>query len=78
MSNNINTFENGANEDLNSFVRSVLRESIILENAAQAEKVLKMNDVPLDDPDYLEFKQKISQNNNIGYLGFIVKPFYKK
>ena len=82
MSNNINTFENGANEDLNSFVRSVLRESIILENAAQAEKVLKMNDVPLDDPDYLEFKQKISQNNNIGYLGFIVKlstknKFYK-
>ena len=82
MSNNINTFENGANEDLNSFVKSVLRESIILENAAQAEKVLKMNDVPLDDPDYLEFKQKISQNNNIGYLGFIVKlstknKFYK-
>jgi hypothetical protein len=73
MSNNINISENEANEDLNSFVRSVIGESIILENAAQAEKVLKMNDVPLDDPDYLEFKQKISQNNNIGYLGFIVK-----
>lgn len=73
MSNNINISENEANEDLNSFVRSVIRESIILENAAQAEKVLKMNDVPSDDPDYLEFKQKISQNNNIGYLGFIVK-----
>jgi len=71
--NNISIVKDGIDEGLSNFVRRVIRESIILENAGQAEKVLRMNDVPLDDPDYLEFKQKISQNNNIGYLGFIVK-----
>ena len=39
---------------------------------AQAEKVLRTKNIPLDNPDYLQFKERLVKDNKVGYLGFIV------
>jgi len=46
---------------------------LMTENVAQAEKILRLNNVPLDDGDYLRFKEELTQDNSIGYLGPIIK-----
>ena len=47
--------------------------NIITENVQQAEKVLKSKGVRLDDPNYIDFKNHLIKNNNVGYLGLITK-----
>jgi hypothetical protein len=53
-------------------IKNILRESLILsENVKQAEKILTMNNIPLDAPEYEYLKTLTS--NHPGYLGAIVK-----
>lgn len=54
--------------------RLVLAEQLMLmENVAQAEKVLKQLNIPLDDPDYLRVKNRVVGDNSTGFLGLVVK-----
>lgn len=54
-------------------IRQILRENLLLqENVKQAEKILKTNNIPLDDPAYLELRSEVESQKMIGYLGPIV------
>jgi hypothetical protein len=48
-------------------------KSSIIENVQQAEKLLKVHNIDLNNPDYQKFKSLLVTNNNVGYLGFITK-----
>ena len=57
--------------------RSIIAEQLLLmEDVAKAEKVLKQYNVPLDNPEYLELKQKMASNNSIGFLGIVISLAY--
>ena len=43
------------------------------EDVTLAISTLKKYNIPLDDSEYLNIKNKLIKNNNIGYLGSIVK-----
>lgn len=65
-------------KDLREFidisVRKYLNEETILkEDTSQAESLLKKYNIPLNDPDYLEAKNRLIKTNSVGYLGAIVK-----
>lgn len=52
--------------------KDILAEELMLmENVAQAEKVLKDLNIPLDDPEYLRIKNKVVADNSVGFLGFM-------
>lgn len=54
-------------------IKQILRESLLLnENVKQAEKILKQNNIPLDDPEYLELRREVESQKMIGYLGPII------
>lgn len=54
--------------------RVVLAEQLMLmENVAQAEKVLKQLNIPLDNPDYLRIKNRVVGDNSTGFLGLVIK-----
>lgn len=45
--------------------KNILAEQLMLmEDVAKAEKILKIIQVPLDDPDYVAFKQRLAADNN--------------
>lgn len=50
----------------------VIGEMILSENVNQSEKLLKTYNIPLDSPEYVEFKNTLLKNNNIGYLGPLI------
>lgn len=53
----------------------------ILENVAQAEKILNSFNLDPNDKNYLKIKQQLTSSNQIGYLGLfndIEKVIYKK
>ena len=53
--------------------KNILAEQLMLmEDVAKAEKILKIIQVPLDDPDYVAFKQRLAADNSIGFLGIII------
>jgi len=53
---------------------NIINEEISLfENIQQAEKLLRNKNINLDNPEYLKLKKKLIDNNNIGYLGFLIK-----
>lgn len=55
-------------------LRKILRENLLLnENVKQAEKILKSFNIPLENPDYIKFKEKLLQRNEIGLLGPLIK-----
>lgn len=59
---------------INMKFREVLAEQLMLmENVAQAEKVLKQLNIPLDNPDYLRVKNRVVGDNSTGFLGLVVK-----
>ena len=66
---------------MKTLIKQILRETLfkvgsaalLNENVAQAEKILKANNIPLDSSKYLKIKDLLLKNNNIGYLGLIVK-----
>ena len=57
--------------------KNILAEQLMLmEDVAKAEKILKIIQVPLDDPDYVAFKQRLAADNSIGFLGIIINLVY--
>jgi hypothetical protein len=50
----------------------VIGEILLSENVNQAEKLLKTYNIPFDNPEYIEFKNTLLKNNNIGYLGPLI------
>jgi Cu/Ag efflux protein CusF len=46
--------------------------NIILENKAQAEKLMREKGANLKDPDYIRLKTELLKRNAMGYLGFFV------
>lgn len=57
--------------------RNILAEQLMLmEDVAKAEKVLKQHGVPLDNPIYLELKQRMVKNNSVGFLGLVINISY--
>lgn len=50
----------------------VIGEMLLSENVNQAEKLLKTYNIPFDNPEYIEFKNTLLKNNNIGYLGPLI------
>ena len=57
--------------------KNILAEQLMLmEDVAKAEKILKIIQVPLDDPDYVAFKQRLAADNSIGFLGIIINLIY--
>ena len=50
----------------------VISEMLLSENVNQAEKLLKTYNIPFDNPEYIEFKNTLLKNNNIGYLGPLI------
>lgn len=57
--------------------KNILAEQLMLmEDAAKAEKILKIIQVPLNDPDYVAFKQRLAADNSIGFLGIIINLVY--
>jgi hypothetical protein len=57
---------------MKGFIKSLLRESLITEDVKLAEKILRNNNIPLNDESYLALKAKLGQKN-LGYLGQIVR-----
>lgn len=53
--------------------RYLVEELILNENVKQAEKLLKVNNIPLDNINYNRIKNLLIKSNNVGYLGLIVK-----
>lgn len=52
--------------------KNILAEQLMLmENVAQAEKILKDLNIPLDDPEYLRIKNMVVADNSVGFLGFM-------
>jgi len=56
-----------------TLIEEIYNKNLLSENIAQAEKLLKTNNLPLDNPQYIEVKNRLIKTNNIGYLGVIVK-----
>lgn len=57
--------------------KNILAEQLMLmEDVAKAEKILKIIQVPLNDPDYVAFKQRLAADNSIGFLGIIINLVY--
>lgn len=57
---------------MKKFIKSLLIEGLLSEDIKLAEKILKNNNVPLNDEAYLALKAKLGQKN-LGYLGQIVR-----
>ena len=53
-------------------IMEVIGEILLSENVNQAEKLLKTYNIPFDNPEYIEFKNTLLKNNNIGYLGPLI------
>ncbi len=53
-------------------IMEVIGEMLLSENVNQAEKLLKTYNIPFDNPEYIEFKNTLLKNNNIGYLGPLI------
>ena len=59
--------------------RSIIAEQLLLmEDVAKAEKLLKQYSIPLDNPDYSELKQKMAQDNAIGFLGIVMNVVFDR
>ena len=59
--------------------RSIITEQLLLmEDVAKAEKLLKQYGIPLDNPDYSELKQKMAQDNAIGFLGIVMNVVFDR
>lgn len=57
--------------------KNILAEQLMLmEDVAKAEKILKIIQVPFNDPDYVAFKQRLAADNSIGFLGIIINLVY--
>ena len=54
------------------FVDIIREQLLLMEDVAKAEKVLRQYGVPLDNPEYLELKQKAVKDNSIGFLGIVI------
>lgn len=57
---------------MKKFIKSLLIEGLLFEDVKLAEKILKNNNIPLNDEAYLALKAKLGQKN-LGYLGQIVR-----
>ncbi len=53
-------------------IMEVIGEILLSENVNQAEKLLKTYNIPFDNTEYIEFKNTLLKNNNIGYLGPLI------
>ena len=57
--------------------KNILAEQLMLmEDVAKAEKILKIIEVPIDNPNYVAFKQRLAADNSIGFLGIIMNIVY--
>lgn len=53
-------------------IKTLKDNFFLFENVAQAEKIMREIDLPLDNPKYLEFKKILAKNNNINYIGILM------
>ena len=61
---------------MKGLVKRLLREglnNLISEDVNMAIKLLKTNNIPIDNPEYLRAKDFLVKNNSIGFLGQVVR-----
>lgn len=58
---------------MRTYIHHSLRKSLLLtENVKQAEKLLKQNNIPLDNADYLQLRKEVESHKMIGYMGPLI------
>ncbi|NBO22379.1 hypothetical protein EBU94_03435, partial [bacterium] len=50
----------------------------IFENLDKAKSILRTKEISLEDPTFIEIRNKLQKNNKLGYIGWVISLIYEK